>query len=152
TDFISCACIVVRSSFFESNGLLDEDYCLGGEEWQLSIDIRKNSGLLLVTPSTMFFHEISVTHEKISPRLFYIGIRTKLKFVKKNFKKPMYFLWLLLYLVSLPILIFKFSLSSGQGFFELLRIARIAVFGHFQNTTLSINGATEVVKLSRALK
>lgn len=152
TDFISCACVVVRSSYFEVNGLLDEDYCLGGEEWQLSIDIRKNAGFLLVTPNTMFFHEISVTHEKISQRLFYIGVRTKLLFVKKNLNNLRYYWWLSLYLVTLPVLILKFSLSSRQRFLGLFRTARIAVWDHLKGVPLSIDWATEVVKTARSLK
>ncbi|WP_028886460.1 glycosyltransferase [Teredinibacter turnerae] len=98
TDFVSCACAMVTRKCLESVGFLDEDYCLGGEEWQLSLDARRLNFSLYVNPKAVFWHTVSVTHEKNSLRLFYIGMRTKMMFAKKNYGM-LYYIWLLMFVV-----------------------------------------------------
>lgn len=142
TQFISCACLVVRKEFFEQHGCLDEDYCLGGEEWQLSKDIQRHGGELWVCPSTSFHHVVSVTHEKYSARLLYIGIRTKLLFSRKNLENFQYIAWVLMYVLGFIAILLRHCLKTKQWDRRMVTTAVSAFVDHFTGRHLTIEIAS----------
>lgn len=88
TEFGTCACLFVRSVDFHQLKGLNEDYFLGGEEWQLSLDIKRKLGKkVFFERNIQYEHSVSGTHEKYGLKFFYIGIRTKLLFVYKNYDR-----------------------------------------------------------------
>lgn len=88
TEFGTCACLFVRRHVFIALGGLDEDYFLGGEEWQLSYDItNKLNKKIFYDNEVIYEHAVSGTHEKYGLKYFFIGIRSKLIFVTKNYSQ-----------------------------------------------------------------
>lgn len=128
TKFGTCACLFVRFDDFVGLNGLDEDYFLGGEEWQLSIDVySKLKNKIFYDQNIVYEHAISGTHEKYGLRYFYIGIRTKLIFVSKNytwFSKKMFWLVYIPYHIYWSI---KYSIKYNVKFRSLI-LATITAF------------------------
>jgi len=110
SDFGTCASLIVPIKFLSKYGLLDEDFFLGGEEWELSVRMKRY-GVNIITPSKVIYeHEISGTHKKYGLPFLYMGHRTKVLFMRKCFPKSFVF-WLFLYIPSMPFLILRYVLS-----------------------------------------
>jgi len=86
TSFISGCCWLVREEIFRKFGLLDEKYFLYSEDMDFCYHLKKASYKLKVIPSSVIFHKISRTVKKDSPLLFYYFHRSKLIFLRKNYK------------------------------------------------------------------
>lgn len=123
TKFGTCACLFVRFNDFISLNGLDEDYFLGGEEWQLSIDIsNKLKNKIYYDQNIIYEHAISGTHEKYGLRYFYIGIRTKLIFVSKNYN---WFLKNIFWVIYVPYQLYwslKYSIKYKIKVLYLIKI------------------------------
>ena len=113
TEFGTCACLYVPLELIKDIGFLDEDYFLGGEEWDFSNRLNKKYGIY-ADPNIVYLHEISGTHAKYGPKFFYMGMRTKLLFVSKTYKFPL--VWLILFLISLPLIYSKNKTIHGIHF------------------------------------
>lgn len=115
TDFGTCACLLVPSAAIKDIGLLDEDFFLGGEEWDYSLRLRKGGWPIIYSSQAKYSHEVSGTHEKYGLRFFYIGMRTKVLFCRKHYGL-LFWPWLLcFFLPSAPLLLWKNSrLKHGK--------------------------------------
>ena len=107
-NFGTCACFYLPIEAINSIDCLDEDYFLGGEEWQLSLDLVRQGIPIYFIPFSEYRHEVSGTHEKYGLKYFYIGTRTKVLFCRKNYGK-LFWPWLILYFLISPILIVRYS-------------------------------------------
>lgn len=117
SNFGTCASVIVPVNFLNKYGLLDEDFFLGGEEWEQSVRMRRQ-GISILTPSEIIYeHEISGTHKKYGLPFLYMGHRTKVLFMRKCF--PMFFpLWMLLYLPALPFLTMRYTINNKLSFLK----------------------------------
>lgn len=107
SEFGTCASVIVPCKLLNSYGILDEDFFLGGEEWELSVRLRR-AGATIITPSKVIYeHEISGTHKKYGLPFIYMGQRTKVLFMRKCFPKS-FILWLFLYLPVYPLLVARY--------------------------------------------
>jgi len=99
SEFLTCACLLVRREVVQKIGLLDTRYFLGGEEWDYSRRLNRAGYTLHVDGELKYWHHVSASLEqKVSLKYIYNGYRTKLLFMKDQ--KPLfYYLWLLPYLV-----------------------------------------------------
>ena len=126
SDFGTCASVIVPRHFLDEYGLLDEDFFLGGEEWELSIRLRR-AGATIITPSKIIYeHEISGTHKKYGLPFIYMGQRTKVLFMRKCFPKTFLF-WLLLYLPVAPFLSIRYCIKYKTPLFKTLSLSFIAI-------------------------
>lgn len=109
TDFGTCACLLVPKSAIEEIGFLDEDFFLGGEEWDYSLRLRKAKWHILYAKHVIYFHEVSGTHEKYGLKFFFMGMRTKVLFARKHYG-IFFWVWLILVMVpSIPFLLYRNS-------------------------------------------
>ena len=115
SEFGTCASVIVPNVMLRQHGNLDEDFFLGGEEWELSVRMRR-AGATIITPSIKLYeHEVSGTHKKYGLPFLYMGHRTKVLFMRKCF--PMFFpLWIILYLTSMPYLVLKYTKNNDLNF------------------------------------
>lgn len=127
TQFGTCACLFIRQDVYEQLGGLDEDYFLGGEEWQLSLGIKQQKGKILFNPKIMYEHAVSGTHEKYGPKYYYLGIRTKLIFVGKNYNLLRKLVFWAMFIPYSFLNIFTYSARHNLNYFKLIKISLIAI-------------------------
>lgn len=142
TEFGTCACLFIKLNILKELGGLDEDYFLGGEEWQLSHEIRKNGGKILFNPKIKYEHSVSGTHEKYGSKFFYIGIRTKLIFVGKNYNILRKFVFWLMFLPYTIYNTFIYSNRYNLKYYYLIKISLKAILNKSKKLTES-----ELIKL-----
>lgn len=107
TEFGTCACLMVPKQAVEDIGELDEDFFLGGEEWDFSLRLRRAGWPILYSDRARYEHEVSGTHEKYGLRFFYVGMRTKVLFARKHYG-VWFWPWLIfLMLPSTPMLLWR---------------------------------------------
>jgi len=83
SEFLTCACLVVRADVVETIGLLDTRYFLGGEEWDYSRRLAKAGYRRHFAPNMRYWHHVSGSLEqKRSIKYIYNGYRTKLLFMR----------------------------------------------------------------------
>lgn len=124
TSFGTCACLLVPADAIRDIGFLDEDFFLGGEEWDYSRRLRASKWPIIYLKSAQYQHEISGTHEKYGPRFFYVGMRTKTLYARKHYG-PLFWLWLLVaYFPSGPLLIYRNG-KRGHGNLRELTVSYI---------------------------
>lgn len=141
--FGTCACLLVPSDVIEKVGFLDEDYFLGGEEWQLSIALKKNGTPIIHAPCCKYYHRVSGTHEKYGAKYFYIGMRTKVLFGRKNYGL-LFYMWLFLVASFAPLRAAKYSLKHKTDFLFLLKLAGKAIY---KSAKLEKMENTEIVSI-----
>lgn len=120
TEFGTCACLFVPKQAIVEVGLLDEDFFLGGEEWDYSLRLRRAGWSIIYMPSIIYYHEVSGTHEKYGPKYFYIGMRTKVLFAKKHYQW-LFYPWLMAVLLPMGLRILWKNSRMGHG--RLLHLA-----------------------------
>ncbi|MCE7641500.1 glycosyltransferase family 2 protein [Vibrio fluvialis] len=136
SDFGTCASVVVPYAFLNKYGLLDEDFFLGGEEWELSVRLRR-SGATILTPSRIIYeHEISGTHKKYGLPFIYMGQRTKVLFMRKCFPKSFVF-WLILYIPVAPILVLRYCIQHKTPVVKSFILSIKAVFRSIMKTKIT---------------
>lgn len=114
TEFGTCACLLVPKLAIDEVGLLDEDFFLGGEEWDYSLRLRRAGWSILYIPSLTYYHEVSGTHEKIGKKFFYIGMRTKILFARKHYG-PFFLPWLLIIFIPMSAAVIFMNARRGHG-------------------------------------
>ena len=92
TQFLTCACLMVHIEAVERIGLLDTRYFLGGEEWDYSRRLARAGYALHFEASMHYWHHVTATHVKYSPKYLYNGFRTKLLFMRDQ-KPWLYYVW-----------------------------------------------------------
>ena len=130
-SFGTCACIYLSKKALDSVGFLDEDYFLGGEEWQLSLDLNRLRIPIYFIPFSKYRHEVSGTHEKYGKKYFYIGIRTKVLFCRKNYGL-FFFPWLIIFFIFSPLITFRYAFKNKVNL-------KILIFAFVKSVILSIN-------------
>ncbi|WP_192459589.1 glycosyltransferase family 2 protein [Musicola keenii] len=111
SEFGTCAAVIVPMAFLLEYGLLDEDFFLGGEEWELSIRMRRH-GAVIITPSKKIYeHEISGTHKKYGLPFLYMGHRTKVLFMRKMFPNT-FLLWMMIYMLVFPFIVINYLVKQ----------------------------------------
>lgn len=93
-DRVEGSCMLVRAKVFEKVGFLDEDYFLFYEETDFCIRAKKAGFKIMYCPTAKIWHKVGGSTGKISPIRFYNFARSRVLFIKKNFK-----LYLPLYLI-----------------------------------------------------
>lgn len=100
-DFISGACMLIRTTVFEELGLLPEAYFFGKEEWEFSLRARRAGWNLLYVPQMMVWHEASHSHSWADPAYVYNGVLGHDLYRRRNFPYPIYRCWRSAYRVNL---------------------------------------------------
>ncbi len=127
TEFGTCACLLLPKAAIKEVGYLDEDFFLGGEEWDLSLRLRQAGWPIIYAPRSRYLHEVSGTHEKYGLRFFYIGMRTKVLFARKHYGK-WFWPWLICFLVpSAPMLLWRNSRLKHGNMTKLIPRLYLAV-------------------------
>lgn len=104
SEFLTCACLMVRREVVQSVGVLDNRYFLGGEEWDYSRRISRAGYTLQVDGELKYWHHVSASLEqKVSLKYIYNGYRTKLLFMKDQ-RPLLYYVWLFPYFIHSRIL------------------------------------------------
>ena len=107
TEFGTCACLMVPSAAIKEIGVLDEDFFLGGEEWDYSLRLRRAGWSIIYCSHAVYRHEVSGTHEKYGLRFFYTGMRTKTLFARKHYG-ALFWPWLLFVMMpSMPLVLLR---------------------------------------------
>ncbi|MBU0539255.1 MAG: glycosyltransferase [Gammaproteobacteria bacterium] len=119
TDFGTCACLMVPKAALDDIGLLDEDFFLGGEEWDFSLRLRKKGWRIIYSSRAVYLHEVSGTHEKYGRRFFYVGMRTKVLFARKHYG-VFFWPWLFFFMLpSVPVILWRNSRLNHGNIQEL---------------------------------
>lgn len=127
TQFGTCACLLVPKAAIEQVGELDEDFFLGGEEWDYSLRLRQAGWPILYASRAVYKHEVSGTHEKYGLLYFYIGMRTKVLFARKHYGF-WFWPWLLFFLLpSSPFLLWRNSRLDHGNISKLIPCLFVAV-------------------------
>lgn len=127
TAFGTCACLLVPKTALQDVGYLDEDFFLGGEEWDFSLRLRRAGWHIVYTNRAKYYHEVSGTHAKYGLRFFYVGMRTKVLFARKHYG-ALFLPWLIgCMLPSVPILLWRNSQLGHGSVYRLLPRMCVAV-------------------------
>ncbi|MDA0893210.1 MAG: hypothetical protein O3C15_12920 [Proteobacteria bacterium] len=127
TEFGTCACLLVPKAAIEDVGYLDEDFFLGGEEWDLSLRLRHAGWPIIYSRRAVYSHEVSGTHEKYGLRFFYIGMRTKVLFARKHYG-AWFWPWLVgIFMPSTPMLLWRNSRLNHGSIIKLIPRLYLAV-------------------------
>lgn len=127
TPFGTCACLLIPCDAIREVGFLDEDFFLGGEEWDLSRRLIIAGWSIVYASSIRYQHEVSGTHEKYGLKFFYIGMRTKVLFARKHYGF-LFWLWLVVcFLPVAPALIVRHIHINRSGVWPLIRSLSTAI-------------------------
>lgn len=127
TSFGTCACLLVPKVAVDDIGLLDEDFFLGGEEWDFSFRLRRAGWSILYVSQAVYEHEVSGTHEKYGLRFFYVGMRTKVLFSRKHYG-VWFWPWLICVMMpSVPMLLYRNARLNHGSVLELMPRLFLAV-------------------------
>lgn len=98
SEFLTCACLLVRNEVVKEVGILDNRYFLGGEEWDYSRRLSRAGFTMRVDSGLKYWHHVSASIEqKTSLKYIYNCYRTKLLFMKDQ-RPLLYCFWFLIYL------------------------------------------------------
>lgn len=86
-DFVTFACVLVKSSVFEKCGLLDERYFMYLEDVDYCLTAKKQGFLSAVDPTIIIDHTTSSSFKKPTDKLK-ISFISQLKFIHKWLKFP----------------------------------------------------------------
>lgn len=84
SDYVTGACMLIKSGVIEKIGLMDEDYFLYFEDVDWCIKAQKAGYKCVVVPAAKIWHKISSNTEAESFSYIYYHIRNGLLFAKKN--------------------------------------------------------------------
>jgi len=127
TEFGTCACLLAPKAAIDDVGYLDEDFFLGGEEWDLSLRLRQAGWPIIYSSRAIYSHEVSGTHEKYGLRFFYVGMRTKVLFARKHYG-AWFWPWLVCFLLpSAPMLLWRNSRLKHGSIVKLIPRLYLAV-------------------------
>ncbi len=128
TSFGTCACILFSNEVLKDVGFLDEDFFLGGEEWDFSMRLKRARWPIIYLPKAKYIHEISGTHEKYGKQFFYMGMRTKVLFTRKYYG-ILFWPWLLFIMLPFaPVLICRNKMIGHGTITELTARYFLAVY------------------------
>lgn len=130
-DFLSGCVIAIRQDVFETIGGWPETYLFGGEEWEVSLRLRKLGYRLVIDYDTVVLHRASIeegsgsSHTFRDLRFVVNGYLNRILFAYRNFGRGvgfLYKLYLSLYIVlGIPIR-WKY-LGESTSFIDKLRIS-----------------------------
>jgi hypothetical protein len=111
---VASGCFMLMDcSMLKKIGLLSEQYFFRGEEWEFSYRVRKNGYEIAFEPKARIYHKVSRSHNRFSYYDIYSAYRGKLIFSKSYINKPLWFIWLIFFLVySLSFSYINFNRSS----------------------------------------
>ncbi|KGM41055.1 hypothetical protein JY96_16080 [Aquabacterium sp. NJ1] len=121
TPFGTCACLLVPSDAIRDVGLLDEDFFLGGEEWDLSRRLTRSGWSIVYARAVRYQHEVSGTHEKYGHKFFYMGMRTKVLFARKHYGLWFWGWLVVCFLPAVPMLLLRHTRINKTGPLALMR-------------------------------
>jgi len=123
-DYVSGACLLVKSGVLKKVGLLDPEYFTYWEETDLCMRVKKAGYKILYAPQAKIWHKESVSWKKSKPvRIYYLN-RNKFLFIRKHTTQKQ-FIAFLIYFFS-----FGFLFDSGvillyhrdvKGWFSFLK-------------------------------
>jgi GT2 family glycosyltransferase len=120
-DFPIGASMIIKNSFLDTIGFMNESYFLFFEELDWSYKLKKNKGIVKILDVLGVYHKqggstASKNYNKISPFIMETYIRSKLTFAQLHLKKHKLFIYLYTLCITLPkyfkknIILFVFSL------------------------------------------
>lgn len=137
TEFGTCACLLVPKAAIDGVGYLDEDFFLGGEEWDLSLRLRRAGWPIIYSSRAVYYHEVSGTHEKYGLRFFYVGMRTKVLFARKHYG-AWFWPWMFCFMVpSVPVLLWRNSRLNHGSIIKLIPRLCLAVMRSVQKQKMT---------------
>lgn len=109
TEYAHGAAMLMKKSLYEYVGGLDESYFLYYEELDLSSKVKKLGYCIYVDPNAIIYHKVSSSTGIDSPLKNYYLTRNRIVFMKRNFNKRNYYVYLLFHLfISMPVNILKY--------------------------------------------
>jgi GT2 family glycosyltransferase len=96
TDWVSGCMTLIPRHIYEIVGGYDEDFFIWGEEWDLSIRVKKAGFTLIVAPKSKIYHKVGHALGVVSPMVCYYGIRNSL-LVKRKHLSALYLTKYLIY-------------------------------------------------------
>jgi GT2 family glycosyltransferase len=88
--FVTCCLALVKAEVFTKIGLLPEAYFFGSEEWEFSLRAKRAGYKLMYTPKAIIYHKVGRSHDHTSAKMLYNTYRNRILFVKRNFSKTSY--------------------------------------------------------------
>lgn len=87
-DYLSGACLLIRSAVINKIGMLEEDYFFGFEDVEFCLEARKNGFEIYNVPTSIVEHKISGSVGQTSPLKIYYLLRNNLRFFYRNLILP----------------------------------------------------------------
>lgn len=144
TKFGTCAALIVPEKILNDVGLLDEDFFLGGEEWDYSKRIRDKGYSILYSSNITYRHEVSGTHQKYGLIFFYIGLRTKVLFTKKHYGF-LFYPWLVFLLLPVSgILSARYSNKNNVSFLNCIMVSIKAIMKSQRGIKMTKNEVDQI--------
>ncbi len=118
-DFVTGCALFVPRKIFEEVGLFEESFFLYYEEIDWCLQVRKKGFFCTYVPSPILWHKESRSFTHPKPPQSYFQWRNRIYFIKRNFPKSEFYLWMLLHLPRriLLLIIKKYSNSLSSLFF-----------------------------------
>jgi GT2 family glycosyltransferase len=88
--FVTCCLAMIKAEVFKRIGLLPEAYFFGSEEWEFSLRSQRAGYKLMYTPKAIIYHKVGRSHDHTTGRMLYNTYRNRILFVKRNFSKTSY--------------------------------------------------------------
>ena len=95
--FASGCMMMMKTRILPRNGLLDERYFLGGEDYALCREVRKQGLSIRYEPDSIIWHQVSASRKHPRPRDVYNGYLVKGIFMKRSLNKMLWPIWYLIY-------------------------------------------------------
>jgi GT2 family glycosyltransferase len=92
--FVTCCLALVKKEVYDKIGLLPEAYFFGSEEWEFSLRASRAGFKLVYTPRCTIYHKVGRSHDHTSSKMLYNTYRNRILFVKRNYGKTKYLLFL----------------------------------------------------------
>lgn len=123
-DYVSGACMLIKSEVTRKIGLLDEPYFFGFEDVEYCYLARKNGFEVYNVPSSVVEHKVSASLGHNSPLKIYYLLRSNLRFIARQILFPKN-LFGYLYLIVLSLKMFfnspRYAISIMQAWVDFLR-------------------------------
>jgi len=97
TDWVSGCMTLIPRHIYEKVGGYDEDFFIWGEEWDLSIRVKKAGFSLIVAPRSKIYHKVGHALGIVSPLVCYYAIRNHLMVKRKHLRKTQMATYLIYY-------------------------------------------------------
>jgi len=110
--FITGAAILIPRQVIETCGVLDEDFFLGGEDYEFSHRVRKAGFNLNYSPAAHIWHKVSRSR-KPSWYNLYSGYKAQTLFMRKRYSAMLFWPWFIAYGSLITIKLLVGSLRSG---------------------------------------